>query len=82
MTVATRIPDEVIAALPTLDSSPRDVGTLCLVVRRPGVDEREILAEGELDLTEGLVGDNWAGGQPSRVPSARGQQGRPSRTTD
>src|SRR2546427_483347 len=29
------------------------------VVRRPAVDEREILAEGTLDLAEGLVGDTW-----------------------
>jgi MOSC domain-containing protein YiiM len=28
-------------------------------VRRPQTEVREILAEGELDLEEGLVGDNW-----------------------
>jgi MOSC domain-containing protein YiiM len=36
-----------------------------LVVRRPAVDEREELAEGELDVTEGLVGDTWCA-RPSR----------------
>jgi hypothetical protein len=30
-----------------------------MIVRRPNVDEREILNEGELDLLEGLTGDTW-----------------------
>jgi hypothetical protein len=29
------------------------------MVRRPQTGEREVLALGELDLIEGLVGDNW-----------------------
>jgi len=32
---------------------------LGLIVRRPEVDAREVIAEGELSLTEGLVGDSW-----------------------
>lgn len=32
---------------------------LALIVRRPQVDAREVLAEGELNLTEGLAGDSW-----------------------
>jgi tRNA (adenine37-N6)-methyltransferase len=39
--------------------SPADHGTLDLIVRRPWVNEREILESGELDVTVGLVGDNW-----------------------
>jgi hypothetical protein len=31
-----------------------------IVVRRPALGEREILAEGVLDECEGLVGDTWA----------------------
>lgn len=46
-------------ALPELRAAPTDVGRVELIVRRPAVDEREVLLEGELDLTEGLVGDNW-----------------------
>ncbi|HMM94907.1 hypothetical protein [Phycicoccus sp.] len=42
-----------------LAASPRDVGTLDLVVRRPVPGAREVLAEGELDLAAGLVGDSW-----------------------
>lgn len=40
-------------------SSPTDVGRVELIVRRPAVDEREVLDEGVLDLAEGLVGDTW-----------------------
>ena len=53
---------------PTLDpdrwmaevrESPADHGRLDMIVRRPTVNEREILGSGELDVTVGLVGDNW-----------------------
>ena len=40
-------------------ASPSDDGVLELVVRRPAVDEREVLEEGFLDTQQGLVGDNW-----------------------
>ena len=40
-------------------SSPTDMGTLDLIVARPATGEREVLAEGQLDLDLGLVGDNW-----------------------
>ena len=42
-----------------IEASPKDLGTLELVVRRPAVDAREIIDVGELSLTEGLVGDTW-----------------------
>lgn len=42
-----------------LARSPNDRGVIELVVRRPAMDEREILDEGLLDLDEGLVGDVW-----------------------
>jgi len=47
------------AGLDHIRSSPRDAGTLELVVRRPAVDAREVLDEAELDLEVGLVGDTW-----------------------
>jgi hypothetical protein len=50
---------ELEVGLERVRRSPRGVGTLDLVVRRPAVDAREILAAGELDLAEGLVGDTW-----------------------
>lgn len=42
-----------------ISASPKESGVLALIVRRPQVDAREVLAEGELNLTEGLAGDSW-----------------------
>ena len=39
--------------------APCDVGRLELIVRRPAVDEREVLTTAVLDPTVGLVGDGW-----------------------
>lgn len=50
---------ELEAGLAEIRRSPKDEGVLEMIVRRPRIDEREVLAEGELDLSEGLVGDNW-----------------------
>ncbi len=52
--------------------SPADGGTLELIVRRPAVDEREVLEVGELSLDEGLVGDTW-----NQRPSKRTEDGGP-----
>jgi hypothetical protein len=48
-------------------SSPTDVGRVELIVRRPAVDEREVLDEGVLDLADGLVGDSWRARGNSRT---------------
>ena len=50
---------ELDAALDAVRQSPRDHGRLELIVRRPAEHQRELLAEGELSLVDGLVGDNW-----------------------
>jgi MOSC domain-containing protein YiiM len=50
---------ELEAGLAHIRQSPKTEGALVLIVRRPEVDVREVLPEGELSLTEGLVGDNW-----------------------
>ena len=55
------------AGLESILAAPKAVGSLSLIVRRPAVDEREILAEGELDLTEGLLGDSWISRSSSRT---------------
>jgi hypothetical protein len=47
------------AGLDEIRGSPRDMGSLDLIVRRPEVEAREILEEGLLDAQEGLVGDCW-----------------------
>ena len=51
--------DELLAGLPEIRRSPKDHGILEMIVRRPRVDRREVLEQGELDVSEGLVGDNW-----------------------
>lgn len=50
---------ELEAGLDHIRQSPKNHGTLELIVRRPKVDGREVLEEGELDLVHGLVGDTW-----------------------
>ena len=45
--------EELEASLDHIRAAPRDKGVLHLIVRRPGVDEREVLEEAELDLAEG-----------------------------
>jgi hypothetical protein len=39
--------------------SPRDYGTLEMIVRRPATGERQVLDRADLSLDVGLVGDNW-----------------------
>lgn len=60
--------EELEAGLDEIRRSPRDHGTLKMIVRRPGVDEREILSEGELSLEVGLVGDTWKDRYSRRTP--------------
>ena len=50
---------ELEAGLDHFRQAPKDEGRLELLVRRPQTGEREILTEGQLDVAEGLVGDNW-----------------------
>ena len=51
--------EELEAALNHLRQTPKDDGVLQLIVRRPRVDEREVLEEAELDPALGLIGDDW-----------------------
>lgn len=50
---------ELEAGLDQIRQAPKDSGELLLIVRRPQIDEREVLEQAELDLAAGLVGDNW-----------------------
>jgi hypothetical protein len=59
---------ELEAGLDEISRAPRDEGTLELIVRRPRVDEREVLNAGELSLEVGLVGDSWITRGSSRTP--------------
>jgi len=51
--------DELAAGLDSVRRSPADHGTLELIVSRPDLGERAVHEEAELDVTVGLVGDNW-----------------------
>jgi MOSC domain len=63
--------EELEAELDRIRESPGDDGVLQLIVRRPRVGEREVLAAGELDLTDGLVGDTWKHRSSSRTRNGR-----------
>ena len=58
---------ELEAGLDEIRQSPKDEGVLNLIVRRPRVDEREVLNEGELHTDHGLTGDSWKSRRSSRT---------------
>jgi hypothetical protein len=55
--------------------APTSEGPVRLVVRRPARGQREILAEGQLDTEQGLVGDDWVNrpGMNRETPSPYAQ---------
>jgi MOSC domain-containing protein YiiM len=50
---------ELLAGLGAVEAAPRDVGTLDLIVCRPGPGERVTPPVAELCTERGLVGDTW-----------------------
>lgn len=64
--------EELEAGLEEIRRSPKDGGTLELIVRRPAEDGREELEEGELSLELGLIGDNWRTRGSSRTDDGFG----------
>lgn len=50
---------ELEIGLDDIRDAPKDAGVVHLIVRRPETLGREILEAGQLDVDEGLVGDNW-----------------------
>ncbi|MCC7208663.1 MAG: MOSC domain-containing protein [Anaerolineae bacterium] len=63
-----RTTPEIEAALAEMGASPSDHGTLDLIVRRPDVEQREVVDSAVLDPAEGLVGDNWRTRGSSATP--------------
>ena len=51
--------EELESGLDEIRRAPSSDGVVELIVRRPAVDEREVLEEGILDREEGLLGDTW-----------------------
>ena len=50
---------ELEAMIDGIRDAPTETGVVVLIVRRPAVDEREVVDEVRLDVAEGLVGDTW-----------------------
>ena len=51
--------EQLEAGMDYIRQSPKERGVLKMIVRRPQENERDILDEGELSLSDGLVGDTW-----------------------
>ena len=56
---------ELEAELDHIRQSPKDIGSVDLIARRPALGEREVLDEAELTIAEGVLGDTWKD-RPSR----------------
>jgi MOSC domain-containing protein YiiM len=56
------------ASLTNIRRAPADHGTVELIARRPAENEREVVAEAWLDVSEGLSGDNWKTRGSTRTP--------------
>lgn len=67
--VTDRTEDELLAGLQHVRESPREVGSLEMIVARPAVDERSILISAELAVDTGLVGDRWSRGSRTNPKS-------------
>ena len=59
---------ELEAGLDHLRQAPKDNGVVRLIVRRPEIEQREILEEAQLDPVKGLIGDNWCTRGSKRTP--------------
>lgn len=64
---------ELAAGLARIRAAPAAAGTVEMIVRRPGVEEREILEEAVLTPEDGLAGDGW---------QARGSRTTPDGSAD
>lgn len=62
------IPGPFDAQLANVQAAPPDEGLIELIVRRPDVDERQVLQEAQLDREVGLVGDRWAARNRAATP--------------
>ena len=63
-------PEELEAGLTTCALLRAARGFVELIVRRPAVEEREVVETAELDLEDGLFGDSWrTRGRSGRRPA-------------
>ena len=59
---------ELESGIEYIRQSPKDSGILRMIARRPRDDEREVVESAELDLSEGLLGDNWRARGSKHMP--------------
>ena len=59
---------ELEAMMEGIRDAPAETGVVELIVRRPAVDEREVVSEVRLDVAEGVVGDSWRARGNSHTP--------------
>lgn len=60
--------DELWTGWEQIEKSPADAGTVDMIVCRPETDAREEVRKAELDVEQGLVGDNWLARGSSSMP--------------
>lgn len=51
--------EEIERKFAALEPSPRQQGTVEMIVRRPQVNEREVVEQAEITVEHGVIGDNW-----------------------
>lgn len=68
-TMADVLETDLIAGLDHVRHAPSERGVLELIVARPAVDERTLLAAAELAVDMGLVADRWNRGSKSNLKS-------------
>ncbi|MBI1297245.1 MOSC domain-containing protein [bacterium] len=68
LTIKHLTTEELEAGLVEVHYAPKDGGELQMIVRRPAVEERELIQTGNLDIVDGLVGDNWRDRGSSSMP--------------
>lgn len=61
--------EQLEAGLDSIRQSPKDQGVLEMIVRRPEIDQRQVLQVGRLNHQDGLVGDNWKARGSSQMPA-------------
>jgi len=71
MLVAHATEVELEAAIDEILQSPKDAGEVKLIVRRPRVNEREVLEEAQFSVEEGLTGDTWRFRASSKMPDRK-----------
>jgi hypothetical protein len=62
--------EQLEAGLDEVRRSPKNVGVLEMIVCRPNTGERRLLIEGQLDIVEGLLGDNWRARGSTSTPDS------------